>query len=129
MDELIVATDAPGTSDTNAPAVTITTTSPQNIAGDSLGVTGTASDDVWGTGSVCKWRLGSAPDASNGTTISGLTYSGTVDWSFTASGFSRGSNTLYVGCRDAVPNWGSKSMIVNYNLPAAVTNLKIVGGD
>ena len=103
-------------SDTTAPTVSITTSSPQTITSDSLTVIGTASDAVWGTGSVCKWRLGSAPDANNGTTISGLTYSGTVDWSFTASGFSIGSNTLYIGCRDAVPNWGSKSMAVNYNL-------------
>ena len=104
-----------GGGDTTAPTVSITTSDPSSITSDSLSVTGTASDAIWGTGSVCKWRISAAPDADNGTTISGLTYSGTVDWSFTASGFSRGSNTLYVGCRDAVPNWGSKSMTVNYN--------------
>lgn len=105
-----------GGGDTTAPTVSITTSDPSSITSDSLSVTGTASDAVWGDGSVCKWRIGAAPDANNGTTISGLTYSGTVDWSFTASGFSIGSNTLYIGCRDAVPNWGSKSMAVNYNL-------------
>lgn len=117
-----------GGGDTDDPSVTISALipDPSSITSDSLYVSGTASDAVWGTGSVCKWRLTSAPDADNGTTITGLTYSGTVNWSATASGFSRGANTLYVGCRDAAGNWGSDSMVVNY-LPViqGVTGLGI----
>lgn len=115
-----------GGGDTTDPSVTISTTDPSNITSDSLAISGIASDAVWGTGSVCKWRVGSAPDGSNGTTITGLTYSGTLSWSATASGFSRGANTLYVGCVDAAGNWGSDSMVVNY-LPViqGVTGLGI----
>lgn len=110
-------------SDTTAPTVTITTSSPQTIATDSLPVIGMAYDAVWGTGSECKYRIGSEPGSSVGTTIAGLTYSGTVNWSVATSGYSVGANTLYVGCGDAAGNWGSSSITVNYN-PSAVNALK-----
>lgn len=96
-----------GGGDTTPPTVTISTTDPSSITEDSLTATGTASDAV-GVSS-CKWRLSSAPDGSNGTSCTG-----TTSWSCSASGFSRGANTLYVGCGDAAGNWGSDSMVVNY---------------
>jgi hypothetical protein len=97
----------PPPSDTNPPSVSFTTNSPQNISSNSLAISGTASDNVGVT--ECKWRIGTAPNTLNGTALSG-----TTAWSGTASGFSEGANTLYVGCRDAAGNWGSKSIIVNY---------------
>lgn len=96
-----------GGGDVTDPAVSITTSDPQSISLDSLSVTGTSSDAV-GVSS-CKWRLSSAPDGSNGTSCTG-----TTSWTCSASGFTRGANTLYVGCGDAAGNWGSDSMIVNY---------------
>lgn len=97
--------------DTTAPTIdSITTSDPSSITSDSLSVTGTASDAVWGSGSVCKWRIGSAPDASNGTDCTG-----TTEWTCATSGYVRGSNTLYVGCTDAAANWGAgDSITVNY---------------
>jgi hypothetical protein len=93
-------------SDTTAPSVSITTSDPQNISSDSLSISGTASDAV-GVSS-CKYRIGAAPDDSNGSALSGST-----SWSGTASGFSEGSNTIYCGCVDAAGNWGSDSITVN----------------
>jgi hypothetical protein len=97
-----------GGADTTAPAVTISTTDPSTIYADSLSISGTASDAVGVTS--CKYRIGSAPDATNGTALTG-----TTSWSGTATGFSYGANTLYVGCTDAAGNWGSDSITVNYN--------------
>ena len=97
-----------GGGDTTAPTVIISTADPSNITSDSLSISGTASDAVGVTG--CKYRVGSAPDESNGTVISG-----TTTWSGTASGFSEGANTLYVGCDDAANNWDSDSIVVNLN--------------
>lgn len=111
-----------GGGDTTAPTVSITTSDPSSITSDSLSVTGTASDAVGVTS--CKYRLGSAPDASNGTACTG-----TTSWTCATSGYSRGANTLYVGCADAAGNWGSDSITVSYNVLAAVTGLKIVGGN
>lgn len=101
-----------GGGDTTAPTIdSITTPDPSSITADSLSVTGTASDAVWGDGSVCKWRIGSAPDASNGTACTG-----TTSWTCSTSGYTRGANTLYVGCGDAVPNWGAgDSITVNFS--------------
>lgn len=95
--------------DTTAPTVTFTTSSPQTITSDSLTVIGTASDAVGVTS--CKYRIGSEPGASAGTACTG-----TTSWTCATSGYTRGTNTLYVGCGDAAGNWGSKSMAVNYNL-------------
>lgn len=107
--------------DTTAPVVTISTSDPSNIINDSLSISGTASDAVGVTS--CKFRLGSAPDDSNGTGIDG-----TTSWSGTATGFSEGANTLYVGCTDAAGNWGSDSITVNYTIiPAKVRGLSVTG--
>lgn len=127
VDDVIIATtkaetDPDGGSDTTAPTVSITTSDPSSITSDSLSVTGTASDAVWGDGSVCKWRIGSAPDASNGTPCTG-----TTSWTCATSGYSRGSNTLYVGCGDAVPNWGAGDSIV-VNFPPTMPGLNAVTG-
>lgn len=123
IDDVVVATtyqeavDGSG-SDTTAPTVSITTSSPQTIATDSLTVTGTASDAVGVTS--CKYRIGAEPGASAGTACTG-----TTSWSGTVSGFSQGANTLYVGCGDAAGNWTSPaaSITVNYT-PLAANILK-----
>jgi hypothetical protein len=101
-----------GETDTTAPTVTISTADPSNISADTLAISGSASDAVGVT--ACKWRIGSAPDGSNGTALSG-----TTSWSGTATGFSSGANTLYAGCTDAAGNWGSDSMVVNYTPPSS----------
>lgn len=92
--------------DTTAPTVTITTSDPQNIVSDSLYVYGTSEDIVGVT--VCKYRIGAAPDNS-----SGVTTTGTTSWNATTTGYSQGANTLYVGCRDAAGNWGTDTITVN----------------
>jgi len=108
--------------DTTPPVVTISTSDPSNIISNSLSISGTASDAVGVTS--CKYRIGSAPDNSNGTAITG-----TTSWSGTATGFSEGANTLYVGCTDAAGNWGSDSITVNLNTPPAqVKGVTIKGG-
>ncbi len=106
--------------DTTSPVVVISTSDPSNISIDSLAISGTATDAV-GVSS-CKFRIGSAPDASNGTVISG-----TTSWSGTATGFAAGVNTLYVGCTDVAANWGSDSITVNYNRLIG-TGITITGG-
>ena len=103
-----------GGSDSTPPSVTIVTADPSTISADSLTATGTASD---GTGvSGCKWRMGSAPDASNGTACTG-----TTSFSCSTSGYSEGANTLYVGCYDAAGNYGSDSIVVNRDSTAPTT--------
>jgi len=103
-----------GGSDSTPPSVTIATADPSTISADSLTATGTASD---GTGvSGCKWRVGSAPDASNGTACTG-----TTSFSCSTSGYSEGANTLYVGCYDAAGNYGSDSTAVNRDSTAPTT--------
>ena len=96
-----------GGADETAPATAISQSDPQAISTDSLTATGISSDAV-GVDS-CKYRLGSAPDAGNGTACTG-----TTSWSCDTSGYARGSNTLYVGCADAAGNWGSDSITVNF---------------
>jgi hypothetical protein len=96
-----------GSGDTSAPTTTITTANPSSITSDSLTIAGAASDDTAVTG--CKWRMSSAPDASNGTACTG-----TTSFSCATSGYSSGSNTIYVGCYDAAGNYGSSAITVNY---------------
>ena len=107
--------------DTTPPSVTIATDNPSAITSDSLSVTGTASDAV-GVGS-CKFRIGSAPDGSNGTVCTG-----TTTWVCAASGFASGANTLYVGCGDAAGNWGSDSITVNYTAGSAEIGISVGSG-
>jgi len=99
--------------DSTPPSTTISTSDPSAISNNSLTVTGTASDSVGVSG--CKWRIGSAPDATNGTSCTG-----TTSFSCSTSGYSSGSNTLYVGCYDATGNYGSDSIIVNYTPSIAI---------
>lgn len=131
VDELVLMAGEPGGSDTTAPYTYISSSDPSYISSDLLSVTATCTDNVGVTSA--KWRMSAAPDVSNGTACT--CDDGTCDETSEAvtcstSGYTRGANTLYVGCGDAVPNWGAgDSIVVNYNLPATVTNLKIVGGD
>lgn len=94
-----------------SPATTISTSN-STITSDSLTVTGTSTDAVGVSG--CKFRIGSAPDASNGTACTG-----TTSFSCATTGFASGSNTLYVGCYDAAGNYGSDSIIVTFTPPTA----------
>lgn len=108
-----------GGGDTTAPSTTISTTDPSAISSDSLTVTGSASDVVGVSG--CKWRRSSAPDGSNGTSCTG-----TTSFSCTTSGYSSGSNILYVGCYDAAGNYGSDSIVVNYTPSGSIVSLGTV---
>jgi hypothetical protein len=97
--------------DVTAP-VPVISTSNSTIITDSLTVTGTSTDAVGVSG--CKFRIGSAPDASNGTACTG-----TTSFSCATSGYASGANTLYVGCYDAAGNYGSDSIIVTFTPPTA----------
>ena len=101
-----------GEGDASPPTTAISTSDPSAISADSLTATGTASDDTAVSG--CKWRIGSAPDGSNGT---GCT--GTTSVSCATSGYASGANTLYVGCYDAAGNYGSDSITVDYTTSAS----------
>ncbi len=118
IDDFVISTtyvDPPSTSDITAPSVSISTSDPSAIITDALTVTGTASDAVGVT--ECKYRIGAAPDGSNG-----MACTGTTSWSCSTSGYSVGANTLYVGCTDAAANWGAgDSITVNYTLYPSVT--------
>jgi len=98
-----------GSSDTTPPTVTITTSSPITSIDGTAVIEFTDSDDIAVTSR--KWRIGSAPDASNGTECTSPA---------TISGLSVGSNTVYIGAVDAAGNWGSDSITVNYS-PVATT--------
>lgn len=89
------------------PVTAISTADPSTILADSLTVTGVSSDNVGVVG--CKWRIGSAPNGSNGAICSG-----TTSFSCSTSTYVFGANTLYIGCYDAAGNYGSDSMVVNY---------------
>jgi hypothetical protein len=95
--------------DTTPPTVTITTSDPQNVSTSSVSISWTDSDDTGVT--ARKWRIGSAPDASNGTTATSPA---------TVTGLSIGANTVYIGAGDAAGNWGSDSITVNYT-PASTS--------
>ena len=107
----------PSGEDLTAPIVTISTSDPQTINSDSLSVAWTCSDAVGVTSQ--KWRIGAAPSELYGTVATSPA---------TTSGYSQGSNTLYVGCGDAAGNWESDSITVTYDLvPAFIDNLSPSG--
>jgi hypothetical protein len=94
-------------SDSTPPVTTINTSDPSTTLTNNLVVAGISSDNVAIIG--CKWRVGSAPNASNGTACSG-----TTSFSCNTNTYAFGANTLYVGCYDSMGNYGSDSMVVNY---------------
>ena len=97
--------------DSVAPAVVISTASPQAINTDYLVVTGTASDAVGVSG--CKWMVATEPTALQGNLCTGSTA-----WTCNTSGYSAGGNNLYIECYDAIPNYSTgHSIIVNYTPP------------
>jgi len=89
------------------PEVAISNPDIQTVNNDSLFIYGTASDNVGMT--ECKYRIGSAPDDSNGAVLNG-----TDSWNGTVSGFSYENNSIYVGCKDATDNWGFDNITVTY---------------
>lgn len=110
-------------SDTSSasPVVAITTPGNVNITADSLTLTGSATDDV--SVSSCKYRIGSAPDGSNGTACIG-----TTSWSCATSGYSAGNNPVYVGCVDGDGNWGTDTVTIIYNTLNTVTASSSMAG-
>lgn len=98
--------------DETGPTAAITTADPSAVVVDSLDIAWTCTDanGIYSS----KWRVGAAPDASNGTIVTGST-----PYSATTSGFSIGANTLYAGCSDPTGNWGSDSITVNYSATPA----------
>jgi hypothetical protein len=109
-----------GEADATAPTVTISTSN-STITSDILTVTGTSVDAVGVSG--CKYRLGSAPDAGNGTACTG-----TASFSCATTGYASGSNTIYVGCYDAAGNYGSDSITVTFIHPTISGGISISGG-
>lgn len=98
-------------------SVTISDDNPKSVESSTTDVTITT--NIVSSGRVCKWRLGSAPDASNGTEFSGLNP--------TITGLSEGANTLYVGC-DGASNeysWGVNDSLT-INRGAAASSGKVV---
>lgn len=88
--------------DTVDPSLTILTANAV-ISSDTLSVSWSDGDNVGVTGR--KWRIGAAPDGSNGTAATSPA---------TVTGFALGMNMLYVGATDAAGNWGSDSITVEY---------------
>jgi len=113
IDDVVVADVyiGPTDGDPTAPVVTANDAS-KSIVLDSYAAAGSATDAVWGTGSVCKWRIGSPPDDANGGTCTG-----TTSWTCSTSGYASGLQTLYVSCRDGAGNWGSDTVPVTYTPP------------
>lgn len=93
--------------DETAPVVEISTTNPSSITADELTLTWTDSDNVAVT--ERRYRIGAQPTPSTGTAATSPVQ---------VTGFSIGTNTLYVGARDAAGNWGYASIVVVYTEPA-----------
>ena len=107
-----------GDGDIAPPIVTITGDN-RTITSVPATVTGTASDAVGVSG--CKYRIGAAPDGSNGTACTG-----TTSWSCSTTGYAQGANTLYVGCYDAAGNYGSDSIVVNLDSLAPTVSSRTI---
>jgi len=90
--------------DTTDPTVTISTVN-HITSSSSTTINWTDSDSVGVT--ARKWRVGSAPDADNGTTTDEAT-------STAITGLSAGANTVYIGAADEAGNWGSSSVVITY---------------
>jgi len=95
-----------GGGDSTAPTVTAGDTT-KAISSNSYAATGTCYDAVGVIGS--KWRIGSAPDANNGTACTG-----TTSWACATSGYAEGANTLYVACYDVAGLYGTDTVAVTY---------------
>lgn len=85
-----------------APTVNIMTQT-QNVLSDSLILYWSDSDAVGVT--ERRYNIGSQPTDSVGTIASS---------GVSISGFSSGSNTVWVGARDAAGSWGYDSVVINY---------------
>ena len=117
---VIVSTDTiafttGGGGDVTEPAVSITQSDPQTITSDSLTITGTATDAVGVTD--VEWLVGSAPSGGDGTNCTaddGAFDSTSEAYTCSTSGYSLGTNSIHIGAGDAANNWGSNSIVVNY---------------
>ena len=107
--------------DTTTPVLTWSMSSPQAITANSLAISGLCTDAGGVVG--VKYRIGSAPDATYGTMLTG-----TTSWSGTATGFTSGANTLYVACYDGAGNYSTDHHItVNYTPPPDGTTASCKG--
>jgi hypothetical protein len=96
-----------GGSDATAPDVHISTQA-QTVHANAVSIAASASDGIGVTS--CKFRIGSAPDGSNGTACTGTDRVTCAVTGLTGGG----STTVYVGCGDAAGNWGSDSVAIGY---------------
>lgn len=95
-----------GETDTVDPVCAISDDNPKTLESGYTTTLGFTSSDANGI-DECKWRSGSAPDETHGTSCTGTT-SGTCS----ITGLVQGNNTIYVGCADPSNNWGSDSIVV-----------------
>ena len=105
LDAITVNYNETADPDVTKPVITMVTPS-QTITADSLSVAFLATDNSAIT--ACKWRIGSLPDAGNGTVSTSPA---------ATSGYSVGDNLLFIGCYDdaATPNWGYGAITVTYD--------------
>lgn len=111
-----------GTSDTEDPTLSITTTDDQTVSSSSFSVAGSASDNVGVAAVRCK--IGSAPSsASDGTAMSTST-----SWSGTMT-LSEGEQTIYCNAWDAAGNNSTADTITaTYTPPPATVEIGAVTG-
>lgn len=112
----VISFSVAGTQDATPPSVTIT--SPPGavtINSPSLVLNGIATDNVGVVG--CKWRRSVAPTASQGTACTWASGQFTCG---PTTGYVSGANTVYVGCYDAMGNYGSASRSVTLQAPPAL---------
>ena len=80
---------------------------------------------------TCKWRIGSEPNGSSGTscTADDGTFDGAdEDFTCSTSGYSIGENTLYVECDDDSDNWSTgNSIAINYGIPILGIQISALG--
>jgi hypothetical protein len=100
-----------------APTVTITTTKPAEIVADSMTLTWTDSDNVGVT--ERRWLIDAQPTASTGTVATSPA---------TVTGIRVGTQTVWVGVRDAAGNWSYDSIQVTRNYGADRKGVVLSGG-
>jgi hypothetical protein len=104
-------------SDGVAPTVTITTTKPAEIVADSMTLTWTDSDNVGVT--ERRWLVDAQPTASTGTVATSPAI---------VTAIRVGTQTVWVGVRDAAGNWSYDSIQVTRNYGADRKGVVLSGG-
>jgi hypothetical protein len=104
-------------SDGVSPTVTITTTKPAEIVADSMTLTWTDSDNVGVT--ERRWLIDAQPTAGTGTVATSPA---------TVTAIRVGTQTVWVGVRDAAGNWAYDSIQVTRNYGADRKGVVLSGG-